>query len=54
MKHDQRYTVDEALTDPFFNVEKNEELKKDLEELEIKSGQKWLTSYEQLSQDEER
>lgn len=51
-----RYTVDQALSDPFFNISfgANSRLKQDLEDLEVKVGQKWLTSYEQLSYDEER
>lgn len=56
VRHDLRYTVDEALADPFFNIglSSNERLRADLSDLEAKIGQKWLTSYEQLSQEEER
>ncbi|XP_059097444.1 serine/threonine-protein kinase D1-like isoform X2 [Tigriopus californicus] len=55
VRHDMRYTVDQALNDPFFNISfgANARLKQDLEDLEVKVGQKWLTSYEQLSYDEE-
>ena len=56
VRHDLRYTVDNALSDPFFNISlsMNAKLKRDLKDLESKVGQKWLTSYEQLSCDEER
>ncbi len=53
VNHDQRYTVDEALTDPFFD---EAELRRDLEELEDKVGQRWLTNlriYPQESFDED-
>lgn len=56
VRHDERYTVDQALQDPFFNLNtgQNAQLQRDLEDLEGKVGQKWLTSYEQLNEDEER
>ena len=41
VRHDQRYTVDEALVDPFFN---DSECKSDMEELEDKLGTRWLTN----------
>ena len=39
--HDQRYTVDEALSDAFFD---DDDCRRDLEELEDKIGQRWLTN----------
>jgi hypothetical protein len=54
VQHDQRYTVDEALRDPYFSMASVPQLKDDLGDLEAKVGQKWLTSYEQLNEDEER
>ena len=54
VRHDQRYTVDDALQDTFVNIKLNPMLKKDLGDLESKIGQKWLTSYEQLNEEEER
>ena len=48
--------MDQALADPFVNIElgANGQLRQDLAELEEKVGQRWLTSYEQLNEDEER
>ena len=55
---DQRYNVDEALADPYFDITEgqNGQLRSDLAELECKSaqGQMWLTSYGQHNEDEER
>ena len=46
----------ELLQDPFVNLQnpENSALVSDLKDLENKVGQKWLTSYEQLNEDEER
>ena len=41
VKHDLRYTVAEALCDTFF---KNDQCLKDLQELETKIGNRWLTT----------
>jgi hypothetical protein len=41
VRHDQRYTVDEALRDSFFR--NNAQLTTDLRELEEKLGQKWIS-----------
>ena len=51
--------MDEALRDSYFDLSgsrsgNNAQLHEDLAELEAKVGQKWLTSYEQLNEDEER
>lgn len=62
VRHDLRYTVDQALLDPFFNIDPdypqrkpaNAQLERDLKELEEKNGQKWLTCYQQLNDYEER
>ena len=56
VRHDLRYTVDQALADPFVNIQlqRNQRLRADLEDLQAKVGQRWLTSYEQLNEDEER
>ena len=62
VRHDLRYTVDQALADPFFNIapdypkrkQGNVQLEADLRELEDKVGQRWLTSYgDQLNNDYE-
>ena len=55
---DQRYTVDEALADPFFDIDcgLNGQLRADLADLEAKAAaaaatqQKWLTSYGSVQQ----
>ena len=41
MRHDQRYTVDEALRDSFFR--NNAQLQQDLRELEEKLGKSWIS-----------
>ena len=41
MRREYRFTVDQALNDPFFN---NELTKQDLTELEKKVGQVWMTN----------
>ena len=41
MRREHRYSVDQALNDPFFN---NEMTKQDLKELEEKVGQVWMTN----------
>ena len=41
MRRVERYTVDQALNDPFFN---NELTKADLKELEEKVGQVWMSN----------
>ena len=55
---DQRYNVDEALADPYFDISEgqNGQLRSDLADLETKSmeRQTWLTSYGQLNEEEER
>ena len=41
VKHDQRYTVDEALRAPFFRDDK--QCAKDIQELEEKLGKQWIS-----------
>ena len=41
VRRDQRYTVDQALNNPFFN---NELTKDDLHELEERLGEVWITN----------
>ena len=41
VKHDQRYTVDEALRDSFFR--NNAQLQQDIQELEEKLGKSWIS-----------
>ena len=60
---DQRYTVDQALADPFFDIDcgLNGQLRCDLADLEAKAAaaagaaaaQKWLTSYGSVQPNEE-
>ena len=41
VRHDQRYTVDEALRDSFFR--NNSQCNQDIKELEGKLGKKWIS-----------
>ena len=41
VKHDQRYTVDEALKDSFFK--NDEQCRKDIQELEAKISTPWIS-----------
>jgi hypothetical protein len=41
VKHEQRYTVDEALRAAFFRD--NVQCRKDIEEVEIKVGSQWIS-----------